>query len=162
MGIWMAVTWAEACVMNGDKCSLQLHDTWLWMGYWFIAFFSFLLHMPLLCCKSTVCKRERRKTFFQRSATCLIRGSKVRFPVQRFVSAGQELVQAEHCCALTCSESLLCCPRLWEMFCVYLLSRGEGRFAGAERSLCCSWVWGGDAVKSTEQFSASAQLLGLS
>lgn len=119
--------------------------------------------MLLLCC-FTVCIGERRKTFFQRPATCLIRGSKVRFPVQRFVSAGQELVQALLCCYLVCDPPLL--PRVWEMFCVYLLrqlcSQGEGRFAGAEWSLCCSWIWGGNAVSSTEQFSASAQLLGVS
>lgn len=43
-----------------------------------------------------------------------------------------------------------------------LCSQGEGRFAGAEQSLCCSWVWAGNAVGSTEHFSAPAQLLGVS
>lgn len=117
---------------------LQLQDTWLWMGYCFIANGLFV-SLCFSCfysvtSESTVCKRKE-KTLLPKSWHGLGWGAKERFQDRGLCLQDKGWCRQEPCCAgLVCDPGML----LW------VPSRErEGMLAGAEGSLCSAGFGGG-------------------
>lgn len=125
MGIWMAVTRTEASVMKWEQTFsyLQLHDTWLWMGNYFIANGGFVCFycMCFYSVAKALCVKGKKEKHSSKELPGVWLEVPRWVPVQRFVSAGGAGAGR--------SSVLLCVP-----------APGFGARLGRGGKVCRGWV----------------------